>query len=65
MRNKIELNGRKKAAALMVALGPDVSADILRNLGSPEEIEQQIQGPAHTFPQQRITLEHCDIFVAQ
>lgn len=40
MRNKIELNGRKKAAALMVALGPDVSADILRNLGSPEEIEQ-------------------------
>lgn len=40
MRGKRELNGRQKAAALLVALGPDVSADILKNIGSPEDVEQ-------------------------
>jgi flagellar motor switch protein FliG len=34
-----ELNGRRKAAILMVALGPEVAAEIYRNLTDPE-IEQ-------------------------
>lgn len=38
-KEKAKLTGRKKAAILMVTLGPDVAADIYRNL-SDEEIEQ-------------------------
>ncbi len=38
-KDKSQLTGRKKAAILMISLGPDVSADIYRCL-SDEEIEQ-------------------------
>ncbi|MBU6429051.1 MAG: flagellar motor switch protein FliG, partial [Cyanobacteria bacterium REEB65] len=34
-----EYTGRQKAAALLVALGPDISGDILKHLGSSEDIE--------------------------
>jgi len=36
---KAKLTGRKKAAALMIVLGPDIAADVYRCL-SDEEIEQ-------------------------
>jgi flagellar motor switch protein FliG len=38
-KDKAKLSGRKKAAILMITLGPDIAADIYRGL-SDEEIEQ-------------------------
>ncbi|MFH1738881.1 MAG: flagellar motor switch protein FliG, partial [bacterium] len=38
-QEKAKITGRKKAAILMVTLGPEVAADVYRNLGD-EEIEQ-------------------------
>ncbi len=38
-RDKRQLSGRQKAAALLVALGPDTASTILKSLGNPEDIE--------------------------
>jgi len=38
-QEKAKITGRKKAAILMVTLGPEVAADVYRNL-TDEEIEQ-------------------------
>lgn len=39
MRGQRDLNARQKAAALLVALGPETSGEILKHLGNNEDIE--------------------------
>ena len=39
MRSQRELTARQKAAALLITLGPEVSGDILKHLGTSEDIE--------------------------